>query len=756
MKSTIVRGSEWRRWELHLHTPETQKNDQFEGSTPEEKWDNFYKAIAEYVGDGSDPLKAVSVIAITDYLSADNYFKVLRDKRLPDCVKLVLPNVEMRALPIAKEAPLNIHCIFSPEVADSLESRFFSRLEFVNGKGGRYSAVRAELIRLGRDHSGDHDLDPEAAYRIGLEQFVVSVDSLIDLFESDKDLRNKTIIVVSNKSNDGASGVVAHSAYFEGDKKSQLDEVRRKVYCLADMIYSASQSDINYFLGKSCDDEANVKRKCGSLKPCIHGCDAHSNAEIFEPACGRYCWIKADPTFEGLKQVMYEPGERVYIGSKLPDQKQDYYVIDRVEITNTCFDDENPIYFNDKLTCIIGGKSTGKSLLLHNMAIAIDPEQVTEKLKIASTNVSRIPGLKVYWRDNVCSDDKSHSRKIVYIPQSYLNRLSDAKEERTEIDSIVEDIIMQNDDARVFYQQLNDNIATYKQEVAKTVVDLMQVVEDRKAIIASMKEVGDKEGINRELDQLSSQLQQISKAHEITDDDIESYQEITKEIQHLTSMNRALQNERIAIASIDSVMQQRDSYDRGISLLLDKFTDAIKRTQLVADAHWLRERDEIIKQINEQLTNVKKALAEQGKRRAELAPKIEQNQRINQLSDAIAGEQKKLVRLSELDAELQKVNAKYRAKVAVLTGVFDKFKSCYEAYAVRINELFKAPTEELEFRVSCVYRRMHLLEKLNDILDSRLGQNGKARLERIVDTPVRLTYSISWTLSWTIPRTALS
>ena len=29
-------GSEWRRWDLHIHTPETNKEDSYIGSTPEE------------------------------------------------------------------------------------------------------------------------------------------------------------------------------------------------------------------------------------------------------------------------------------------------------------------------------------------------------------------------------------------------------------------------------------------------------------------------------------------------------------------------------------------------------------------------------------------------------------------------------------------------------------------------------------------------------------------------------------------------
>ena len=90
------RGSEWRRWDLHIHTPQTLKNDQYEGKAVDEKWDNFYNTIVDYIGDGTDPLKTIEVIGITDYLSIDNYNKVMTDGRLPDSIKLVLPNVELR------------------------------------------------------------------------------------------------------------------------------------------------------------------------------------------------------------------------------------------------------------------------------------------------------------------------------------------------------------------------------------------------------------------------------------------------------------------------------------------------------------------------------------------------------------------------------------------------------------------------------------------------------------------------------------
>lgn len=143
MSEQYARGSQWRRWELHLHTPFTKKNDLYTGSTPEEKWDNFYNALSNYIGDGSDPIKEICAIAITDYLSIDNYLKVKSDNRLPSCIKLLLPNIEMRMLPVAQDNPINIHCIFSSDIDIDIETRFLGKLKDAAG----HTAAKAELIR---------------------------------------------------------------------------------------------------------------------------------------------------------------------------------------------------------------------------------------------------------------------------------------------------------------------------------------------------------------------------------------------------------------------------------------------------------------------------------------------------------------------------------------------------------------------------------------------------------------------------------
>lgn len=711
-------GSVWRRWELHLHTPFTKKEDHYEGNGPDEKWGNFYRTINDYIGDATDPLKTICAIAITDYLSIDNYIKVRNDDCLPKCVKLLLPNVELRMKPIARDSPINIHCIFSPEIADEIEQRFFAKLKF-EYKDTTYAATRAELIRLGRDYKDSNNLSGSEAYLAGLHQYIISSKVLTDIFKDDPGLRESTIIVVSNKSKDGASGTREHRDYLVGNV-SQLDATRQHIYQISDMIYSASPADIKYFLGEGVDDEETVKQKCNSLMPCIHGCDAHNNEKVFEPDKKRYCWIKADPTFEGFRQLLFEPKERVRISATCPEVKQDYHVIDRVEIIgNDNFDSQHPILFNDKLTCIIGGKSTGKSLLLHNMAIALDEAQVSDKEKIVKTNVRKVPQLKIYWRDGVCSDNKDIVRKVVYIPQTYLNRLSDEKEEVTEIDSMIQDVVLLDEYAHQMHDEMKEKISNLSQMVAKIVVEIVQAFAIRKKINDEKGEVGDKKGIESEINKLENQLKQLSIEYNVTEEDTKNYQEALEGIQSLSAKVEKLDKEKENLGSLRSVLQKIDLSQKGFVLFKDPVLIAVDKVQSMADDNWLTERRQITIEIEEQINNYKTRLSESEKLVKELQPKMEGNEQINKISSDILSEKKKLMLLSKFDNSLREIQITYDEKVRMLTETITEYKEYCSVYADKVNKNFTSPTEDLEFHVRCIFRAEQFKQKILDILNKK-------------------------------------
>jgi hypothetical protein len=98
-------GSQWRRWDPHVHAPGTLLNDDFTGD-----WDGFLKNIKE------EP--APEVLGITDYFCIETYRESKRRQQSGafETVKMIFPNVEMRLDIQTKQGRgINIHLLFSPD-----------------------------------------------------------------------------------------------------------------------------------------------------------------------------------------------------------------------------------------------------------------------------------------------------------------------------------------------------------------------------------------------------------------------------------------------------------------------------------------------------------------------------------------------------------------------------------------------------------------------------------------------------------------
>ena len=224
-------------------------------------------------------------------------------------------------------------------------------------------------------------------------------------------------------------------------------------------------------------------------------------------------------------------------------------MIDNVEIADSSFQKE-PIYFNDKLTCIIGGKSTGKSLLLHNVALAIDEKQVKEKADITETKIEnrRLDGARVNWRDGSNSiQGITDSHKIIYIPQTYLNRLSDEKEELTEIDKIISEIVLINPDAQKSYSEMEDAINNQKTKIDHLIYEVIQANEKVKEKKNAQSDIGTWEGIKKEINKLNEQKGALTKDAAISEEDIEKY---NKAVKMSNSKKEEIDNLDVGVKSI--------------------------------------------------------------------------------------------------------------------------------------------------------------------------------------------------------------
>ena len=88
-----------------------------------------------------------------------------------------------------------------------------------------------------------------------------------------------------------------------------------------------------------------------------------------------FTWVKADPTFEGFKQIVFENIERVCVQSVNPQNAYPKPYFSKIKIQDTEIFGDGGVKFSSKelplnpnLVAIVGGRGTGKSLLLDAIA----------------------------------------------------------------------------------------------------------------------------------------------------------------------------------------------------------------------------------------------------------------------------------------------------------------------------------------------------------------------------------------------------
>ncbi len=352
-------GSEWFRWDPHVHTPGTLRNDQFGGA-----WDGYIKAI-------ETATPPVAVLGVTDYFCFRGY-RALKARQAEGALKgiLLFPNLELRlTIETEKKKPLNIHLLVSPDDPDHL-ARIEEKIATLTFpyKDEPYQCTELGLIRLGRAYTTDPKLPDGAALKEGANQFKVEFSKLEQLKRNDAWVRDNVLFGVA-AGNDGLSGLSKDSGFF-----AQREELAR----FADVIFSGQQGDRDFWLGNHPDFE----KRGYTPKPCIHGSDCHAIKDVLVPEQDRLCWIRAEPSFEGLRQAIVEPEKRTWIGTHPPLSPSASQTIAAIRTSGAPWFSAKELRFNNGLVTVIGVKGSGKTALAD--LIAIGANALDEKPGAAS------------------------------------------------------------------------------------------------------------------------------------------------------------------------------------------------------------------------------------------------------------------------------------------------------------------------------------------------------------------------------------
>jgi len=364
----VNRGSEWHRWEPHIHAPGTVLNDQFGGDDP---WRSYLAAL-----EGSRPV--IMAAGITDYYVTDTYEEVLRQRdagRLPDA-QLIFPNVEVRLDVAARSGFVNLHLLVSPEDPNHLAEvrRILTRLQFI-AHGDRFDCTPGDLIRLGR-RADPTIRDDRAALAHGATQFKVNFAQLREVFGESDWAKQNILIAVAGGADDGTSGV----------RQAADATLRQEIEKFSHIIFAGSQVQREFWLGQRGASVDELRTRYNGCKPCLHGSDAHDQISIGQPTGGRFSWIKGGPTFDALRQACIDPSGRAFVGAEPPRHALPSQVITQVEIADAPWATTPNIPLNSGLVAIIGPRGSGKTALVDVIAAGCDA--ITETAWNADENIS--------------------------------------------------------------------------------------------------------------------------------------------------------------------------------------------------------------------------------------------------------------------------------------------------------------------------------------------------------------------------------
>lgn len=535
------RGSEWRKWDLHVHPPGTKLSDNYEPKNGQLDWDRFCQVIHD-----SD----VDVIGIADYFSLDCFFdfKENFDRLYPDSGKVFFPNLEVRLNEAVNGAtePVDFHIIFPPDLTKAKADEFLRALKTVETDADGRQPACADL-------GTRSDYEKATVSRADLDAAIVSTFG-------DKLARGDKFVMVAAVNN---SGIRADTG--SKRKMNLADEIDK----YSDAFFG-SPANTEYFLGS---DRLEGDQKVAP-KPVFAGCDAHcfDDLEAWLGQCvtgdndKHVTWVKADPTLEGLQQTLVEPAERVRVQATAPDKKEPYKVISRITFKDS---DDFPaeVVFNPGLNAIIGSRSSGKSALLAYVAHAVDPQYTVEQqVAIGVEEKDAGPGASVTWDDvkdidyavewNSPSATTGH---VIYIPQNSLYAISERPDDITA--KIRPAVFRSDSDFEADFRKSESDASGHNNAIRSAVDEWFDLAESIEELKGEIRDLGDRQAIADRETELTEQIKELQKASALTAEEVELYQQVINDIGQNDTRIAAIKQEQRELAPYVKAGVQEGVYE---------------------------------------------------------------------------------------------------------------------------------------------------------------------------------------------------
>ena len=461
----------------------------------------------------------------------------------------------------------------------------------------------------------------------------------------------------------------------------------------------------------------------------------------------KFAWIKANPTFDGLKQIIHEPTERVKVQKVKPDFKLETNIIKRVRFISKTVSSQfssNWVELNQNLNTIIGGKSSGKSLLLSLIAKTINPE-----IDISKYNeLIKDCDFEVVWGDDTVyklSEDKHYydarsvkqlkRRRISYVAQLAIHRL--IEENPDEYKSIILSFLKENETFKIFYENFERDTDSFKAKVENNLTDLFQYQSTLKRRKEELKNLGDKQAKQEELKRLKLNLAKLED-DQLSDEEKEEYDILQGQINNLKQIventkelsNAAKQYKQFSLNNINDLGNQiRKKHDEismsvneknqaAISIFRDKILQNVNSFSQNINSIFkeIEDFDKIINETQSQVelkTSASKRFYEQTENKVLIQDHKQKIEKLEKdIKNILSAEKKAEIELEKSNKSMSEVLANYEA-------LFNQYKLLKREIELRYKNLI--PEDKLSLNLKIDFDEENFYRDFIELFDRRFS-----------------------------------
>lgn len=460
-----------------------------------------------------------------------------------------------------------------------------------------------------------------------------------------------------------------------------------------DRTHLASQfnyQEFNILQGKNLEGCEKTYSYISSNKDLLSGScftlasDARSLKDVLTPdKDGNYTWIKADPSFEGQKQITFEPDSRVAIQANKPEDKPGYQVIDRITLNNQLvFNSE--IQLNLNLNSIIGGRSTGKSVLLTSIAKklkTVRPRISTHKLDYNRFVEGISDTLEVYWKDGEINDE----REIKFFQQGYMYELATNQKR---LSDLIQDILKLKGKSHLI-QMFSSKKAETKKSISSLLNDLFQILKDTKEKKGQLLEKGDRKGIQDEINRLDKELNGLNNTN-IHESERKIYEEHKNIIESSNRKKEIIQKDKEQLIYLSQLSVFREGIEYEIismsedsRTLVSEIFNSLKRD---VDGKWREGLQAVLTSLDESYNKESRVIekSENNEYYIKVATAYKNSVQLSELEEKLGIQRQKLFEITSIAEELDELS---KQKQNLETKIIQSHKGYYTNIKSLIPEL---------------------------------------------------------------------